>query len=378
MLADCLGVKVSVGEFSLQLGAPTVKIENASVVATYAVDSLAFSAFKLRFRPDLTDAAQPCHFSGRVELGGEARDMRVTLRYNPLVDVQHCKVGDPGRLDVDLDIGYLNLGPVPPGIADLENPFKDMVADALNGAFFAAEAMADLPAPVAALLALESKSLDQVLSKMCGDAYSQATNVLTSSADAALGGAENGATAAVGSAASSVAATNGAPGSGAGAGTGRLSPGGVGAPPPITPCCGVKANAALTGRLGRIVVTFPKAPKPVTARLELRGPDGKVVKSVYGDVAMELLPGTYSVAINGVEVQGVAVRAGFDTQVRVGALHTHGSKSTRFEFFTPGGTAPVRSDYGEAALGFPAGRIEVGVAGQRAPVTIEDGRITEF
>ena len=373
MLGSCLGAKVSVGEFSLKLGSPSIKIENAGVVATYAIDKISFSAFKLRFLPDVTDLNEPCHFSGRFELGGEADDVRVELRYNPLIDVEHCMVGNPGRLDANLDIGHINLGPVPQGIANLENAFKDMVADAMNSTFFAGEEVAGVAGPMAALLEKQTMALDKVLAATCTGLYTQATTAVSNAGAAAVGSAASNASAAAGSAASNASA----------AATGR-APSNVaaGGPKPLqaNACCGVVANSELKGRLGRLVIAFPPAPKSVMARVEVRTAGGSDAGkgATYGDTTLELLPGKYDVTINGVKVPGVTVRSRFDTRVRVGVLHTQGSSRTRFDVFTPGGSEPVRSDYGEAVLGFPAGPIEVAVAGQHEKVVIEEGKVTDF
>src|SRR5204863_539925 len=87
------------------------------------VDTISFSVFKLRFRPDIFDAVEPCHFSGRYELGGEAKDVSIKLTYNPLVDIEKCQVGSPGNMEIKVDCGKVELHPLPQGVNDLGDKF---------------------------------------------------------------------------------------------------------------------------------------------------------------------------------------------------------------------------------------------------------------
>ncbi len=374
MIADCLGVKVSAGEFILELGSPTIEIQDASIVASYSIDRISFSAFKLRFRPDVTDLAQPCHFSGRVELGGEVDNATIELKYNPVIDVEHCTVGDPGRLHVNLTIGHVNIGPVPPGIADLENPFKDMFGDALNTCFFTAESMANVPDPVAALLKDMTMSLNDVLMAACGQVTTQATKAVGSAATAASDKAMS-------STAAQAAPNPLEPPQGASAGPRAITA----TPMPLEPGDGahdafvIVPNPALKGRLGRLILAFPASAKNTEVRVEFRqAGSAALITTEYGDAALELLPGAYDVSINGIPVNNVTVQSRQDTRVRVGVLHVNSTGETRFDFLPTGGKSPVKTVYGEAALGFPAGNIDVQVSGQRESVAIEDGKITEY
>ncbi len=138
-------------------------------------------------------------------------------------------------------------------------------------------------------------------------------------------------------------------------------------------------NPSLKPGYGRLVVAFPQAPQRVQARVEVRDSGSHAVKQItYGSLSLELMSAAYNVSINGITIAGVPLQAGQDTLVHVGVLHTHADRTTRIDYFAPGGRAALNFAYGEAALGFPAGTVDVAVQGQRESVRIEDGKITEY
>jgi len=129
MLADCVGIKVSAGEFSLKVPDPDVRIENTGIVVTFAVPHVEMSAVKFRFRPDVTDVMQPCHFSGRYGIGASADDVRLELHFDPILDAEKCKIGSIGHVETIWRIGHLRMSPLPPDVVDLG---ASIVEDALN------------------------------------------------------------------------------------------------------------------------------------------------------------------------------------------------------------------------------------------------------
>lgn len=129
MLADCVGIKVSAGEFSLKVPDPDVRIENTDIVVTFAIPHVEMSAVKFRFRPDVTDVIQPCHFSGRYGIGASADDVRLELHFDPILDAEKCKVGSLGHVATTWRIGHLRMSPLPPDVVDLG---AGIVEDALN------------------------------------------------------------------------------------------------------------------------------------------------------------------------------------------------------------------------------------------------------
>lgn len=154
------------------------------------------------------------------------------------------------------------------------------------------------------------------------------------------------------------------------------------AAPPATAaagCCELTPNAALPEGMGRVVVSYPGDNGAESTRLDLyaAGDASKAIKHEYGDVALEVQPGTYDVALGGLRVAGVVVQAGHDTRIRAGVLHVHASDGTRIDLLDASG-AKFAGDYGEKQYGLPAGPVTVEIAGQQDSALIEDGKVTEF
>ncbi len=285
MISDCLGVKVSAGTFSLKLGSPSIRIVDEGVVASYTIDSVSFTAFKLRFRPDVTDLAEPCHFSGRVELGGTARNITVALRYNPVVDIEKCRIGEPGHLYLHLDVGSMHLAPLPPGLSGLENVFKDMLVDALNDGFYYAQLLAGATDPTPMLLNQMIQTLDDVLEVDCPTKGSEAGKQATTAVASEASRATNITT-----------------------GQGTFHPlVGMRLPPASAPTpYELVADAGLKGRLGHIVIAFPAGTKIGGTRIDLfKSGDATKIRSDFGDVTIEILPGTYDLVIGGRKISGI-------------------------------------------------------------------------
>jgi hypothetical protein len=141
-------------------------------------------------------------------------------------------------------------------------------------------------------------------------------------------------------------------------------------------CIGVEPGA-WGGRLGRVVVAYPaKVPQ---ARLDVfRSGQTTSIAGGYGDMALDLLPGTYDVKISGKLISGVTVQSGHDTQVKVGVLHVRAAANTRIDLFEPLNGIAITGAYGEHLFGLPIGEVSVQVAGGSETVAIVDGQITEF
>ncbi|HEY9181646.1 MAG TPA: hypothetical protein VIQ99_00515, partial [Gammaproteobacteria bacterium] len=141
-------------------------------------------------------------------------------------------------------------------------------------------------------------------------------------------------------------------------------------------CCDIVPNAAMRGRLGRVVVAYPEK---VSARIDVFRPgETRAVASGYGDAAFDLFPGTYDVTISGKRVTGVTVRSGNDTKIRVGVLHVTASTGTRVDLVDPADGRSLTSGYGTGAYGLPIGELGVQIAGQTEAVVIEAGQVTDF
>ncbi len=141
------------------------------------------------------------------------------------------------------------------------------------------------------------------------------------------------------------------------------------------PCCGGVANAALKGRLGRVVVAFPDGAVPKNTRVDVLK-DGKVVQSGHGNKAWELLSGPYEVSISGKRVPNVTVKPGHDTTVKVGVLRISAAKETRVDVLDGG--KKLTEGYGDQVIGLPLGSYDIQIAGQTERVTISEGRVTNF
>lgn len=140
-------------------------------------------------------------------------------------------------------------------------------------------------------------------------------------------------------------------------------------------CCNIVANAALKGRFGRLVVAFPAGANPRGTRIAVFK-DGKEVQADYGSHSFELLSGTYDVKIAGKTVLNVTVKAGHDTNVKVGVLRIAGAKSRRAAVLDGG--QEIAGAYGGELIGLPAGAFEVHFAGRTERVTISAGQVTDL
>jgi hypothetical protein len=119
MLADCLGIKVHAGNFNLKIPDPDLRVDNTGIVLTFSVSQISFTAVGLRFRPDITDVVQPCHFSGSYGIGASADDVRLEMHFDPVLDLQQCKIGSMGHTTQIWRIGKLRMSPLPSAVADL-------------------------------------------------------------------------------------------------------------------------------------------------------------------------------------------------------------------------------------------------------------------
>lgn len=138
------------------------------------------------------------------------------------------------------------------------------------------------------------------------------------------------------------------------------------------------ANPSLGPHLGRLVIAFPTAPKPVDARADVYEAGTQSAKQFgYGDQSFELTPGRYDVAINGIVVHDVVLQGKQDTIMHVGVLHVQVPSDTRVNVFAPGGQSALKFVFGETALGFPVGTVDIEVAGKRESVQIETGEVTD-
>lgn len=137
MVNDCLGIKASSGQFKIKFSSPSIEVTNSGhIKIKLEVNKINFSALKVRIKPRAPDFSDPnpCHFSGKFEIGGEATDVSVTFTLNLVVTVLEgsavpCFFAFGAPISIKWNIGGLNLKPHPNA---LDNVAKEMVEDALN------------------------------------------------------------------------------------------------------------------------------------------------------------------------------------------------------------------------------------------------------
>ena len=128
---SCLGVKASAGTFRLKFASPNARIEGSGARLTFRIDSVSINALKIRMKPNAGNPLKLCHWSKKFTVGGAATDIRYELRFDPILDLQQCKLGSLGDVKERFDIGGLNLKPLQ---NDLDRAAKNMIEDAFNNA----------------------------------------------------------------------------------------------------------------------------------------------------------------------------------------------------------------------------------------------------
>jgi hypothetical protein len=399
MVGDCLGIKVSAGTFKLRLEDPKIYFQGTALIFECGIDHISFSAIKLRMKPN-PNVLELCQFSKKFEVGGDADDVRLKLRMDPLVDLAHCRVFSSLQPEVTVRIGNLNLKPLQ---NDLDKAAKNAVEDALTAFLsfnfhdqinrvFDDMIEADCPggdiargiestigsggrgsgsgtsgsgnADIAAL----TERLKQLEARV---AALEQPSVATSGAAQSTGSRTASTTSQSSRRTQSIKSGSSVPARPTVAGASQ-SRGSVTA-------FDVVPNPELKGRLGRVVVEFPAGTKDLKARTEIfKAGDAKGVRTVYGNVEEEMTPGAYDLDIGGHKIAGIVVEPRSDTRVKVGVLRLNAGGNTRFEIFDVGGKKGLQTHYGQNEAGLPAGTYEVEVNGQREKVTIQAGKITEY
>lgn len=133
MVSNCVGIKVSAGEFALMVPDPDLRLDNTGVVLTFAIPHIEMSGFKLRFRPDVTDPTEMCHFSGRYGVGASADNLRLELHFDPILDLEQCKISSMGHVTQIWRIGKLRMSPLPTEVSDMAgNIIEDALTNSAN------------------------------------------------------------------------------------------------------------------------------------------------------------------------------------------------------------------------------------------------------
>ncbi|MDQ3439187.1 MAG: hypothetical protein M3478_02415, partial [Planctomycetota bacterium] len=131
MVDNCLGVKVSAGKFKLKLANPEAKVDGSGVLFTFTIDKVEVEGLKVRLRPSAN--FNPCTWGGKHGVGGKVNDVRLEIRIDPLLDLERCRIADPGQIRAKVRVGSLNLTGVNNEIDKAaKNMFEDAVTFALQ------------------------------------------------------------------------------------------------------------------------------------------------------------------------------------------------------------------------------------------------------
>lgn len=129
MVNDCLGIKASAGQFAVKFGNSKFETFNDGAALIFAIDHIKLSALSVRVRPNPGNIVHPCRFSSRFEVSGSAKDIKVEVRFDPMIDLDECKLARLGDVDIKVRIGSLNLKPLP---GTLDTVAKNMIEDSLT------------------------------------------------------------------------------------------------------------------------------------------------------------------------------------------------------------------------------------------------------
>ncbi len=140
----------------------------------------------------------------------------------------------------------------------------------------------------------------------------------------------------------------------------------------------ITPDPELKGRLGRVVVEFPKGVARGTWVYVYNSGQSKPFDDFFGGMRLSRLPGQLDLIITGTKLAGVEVRAGSETRVHVGALRVHAGSGNWWQVYRPGAKDYLERHQGDGSVGLLAGTYEIGIGGGRETVIIKPGEITEF
>lgn len=327
MVNNCLGLKVSVGEFRMKLANPYVAIENNGFVIRFTIDKIKLDALTVRMRPCYRDAQ--CHFSPRFTIGGTASDVTLEIRCNAKIDMDLCKISISGLPTYKWKIGGLNLKPLQ---NDLDKVAKEMLEDAMNYssmqlipiAFYESSEIAMYSSSICQVseLSKNEKSGGQNLYSISGSASSENKNLKKF----------------------------------------ELIP-----------------NSKLKSNTGRIIINPPGDAiyevtvfNPGTDEVSFRG---------YLTKEIKLAPGIYDVRIasnnSDYRIRDIVVEKGKDTKIHTGTLDIK-LPNTGWRILDEKKEVWVEQGYSNRQVGLPEGKYFVEVGNDFIEIEIKDGEVTEF
>lgn len=337
MMNSCLGLKVSAGEFSLRFGQPVIEIgETGKIKIKLEVSRINLSVLKVRMRPRSPDFEDPnpCHFSGKFEIGGEVTDLTMSAEINPLAQALagspgYCFLAFTDEPNIKWKIGGLNLKPLQ---NNLDAMGKDMIEDALNNG------MSNLF--YTKFIEISRMIVPKYFSG-CEKAYANNKELIEQIQSAVKG--EN---------------TNSGNGSGNDAAKWVISP-----------------VPTMKGVLGRLDINFPA---DVERNILIYQPsDNKFITSVSrNDKIYTIAPGQYRFTLTNVPVNNVPIQKGHETRLKAGFLNIvsdgnwHLYNDTKEKAYTSG-NKPKK-------LPLPVGSYQLKLGLNFYPFVIKDGETLEY
>ncbi len=342
MINNCLGIKVSAGEFSVKFMNPVFEVGNlGKITIKLGVNKINLSALKIRMRPCLKPEhiASSCHFGKKFEIGGEATDVSVTAVIAP---VARALAGSAGLCFFALEdnvvfnwkIGGLNLKPMQNNLDQLG---KDMLEDGLNAGLFNVF--------YTQFIKLSKEVIPQYY-KECENAYDMKEIVNNLPPEVTGGNLNN---------------NNNADNNNS---SGKEAEKWV-----ITPVSTMK------GVLGRLDINFPQ---DIERNILIYQPaDKKFITSVSrNDKIYTMAPGQYRFTLTNVPVDNVPIQKGHETRLKAGFLNIvsegdwHLYNDTKETAYTSG-NKPKK-------LPLPIGNYQLKLGLDFYPVVIKDGETVEF
>ncbi len=340
MVNDCLGLKVSAGEFSVRFAMPVIEIsETGKIKIKLEVNRINLTALKVRMRPRSPDFSDPnpCHFSGKFEIGGEVTDLVLRAEINPLAQALtgpnpgYCFLAFSDEPIIKWSIGGINLKPLQ---NNLDGIGKDMIEEALNNR------MSQLFYTI--FIDISREIMPKYFAG-CEKAYAANKEIIAALPSAAT----NEPTENTGTPNEALKWT-------------------------ITPVPTMK------GVLGRLNTKFPA---DVDWSIDFKNAaDNKFItnRSSYSRHAPQhdVKPGNYNFVLNSIAVENVPIEKGKETRLKAGVLHIVSEGvweilSESKEKFHTSGNKPKK-------MALPVGNYQLKLGGQFFPMTIKDGETVEM
>jgi hypothetical protein len=305
MVNDCLGIKASSGQFKLKFANPEIKVNaDGKISIKLEIDKIKFSALKVRIKPRSPDFSDPnpCHFSGKFEVGGEATNVSVKLTLDLVTTAMsgattgYCFFAFDDPVDIKWTIGGFNLRPFPNA---LDNVAREMVEDALNNG------MTDL---IYNRFIQASRAVIPEFYEACQSAYGNSKDL----GDKISNNAES-----------------------------------------ETEKWSTKTASGLAKKTGRLSLVFPK---DVEWSVDIYSAANKFItnrSSANKHGSYSLAPGKYNIRLNTVRVDNFPIIEGMDSRIKAGILNVtiagHWELRTENDKFLTSGNRPKK-------LALPVGR----------------------